>query len=210
MKIRCGGSRKDGSILLLLVAGTLAVVVLGTIIYNIYRWAVRVSDGAPVNRPAPYTNGPNSGIPTPGNPGDITSLWWENVSVKWCVDEESATIASAPMPPSPKTNVIIHAHLDGDNLLLNLNTQILTNENETMTFTELGMPVDAYGMPSDLTWSYGPKPDGSLPAENWQLERSSNYVDWEPVVLMQVRPMLTNIVSDLFTDGLRYYRAVRR
>lgn len=174
----------DGSIFVCLVAATFAMVIAGVIIYSVYKWARKVQDGSPVPFPG-ITN--SDAIPTPGNGCDITGAWWQDqeLTMTWWDGSTASPIPQEEPPAS--TNCVIYGSLDGTNMLLSIQRKITTNY--SVKFSDIGIPVDAYGLPYDFNWHWN-QPAGE--PENWILQRTTNLTDWEDVCAWQVWGGYTN------------------
>lgn len=173
------------------------MVVAGVIVYTLCKWARKVQDGSPVPFPG-ITN--SDSIPTPGNGCNITGAWWQDgeVSFTWW----DGTVASPLQQPEIETNIVITGCLDGTNLNLKIDRQVC--EAGSIKFSDLGMPVDEFGMPSDLNWHWN-QPAGEY--QTWFLEKSTNLFDWEYMGTWQVWPGYTNSWKEMDTSQNHYYRA---
>ena len=180
---------RGGVVLLVIV--TIGIIVAGLVLYNLYKWARSVSSGAPViNRG--FTN--DDEFVTPH--GDITALefrdaemwfeWWDEVSA-------SPIIVTSTVPAWE----VLGWLSDGENMELAIRP---SGNPQRHTWAEIGVPVDEYGIPCDLSWSLGSIPSG----ETWTLERSTNLLDWEYVTDWIVSPGLTNVCP---VEGPAFFRA---
>lgn len=208
MNIRRSSQRNRASVLLAVVAAVLVLVVGAIVIYNIIKLAKRLDNGQPQRPPA--TN--DTGVVVPDGGVNITGAEWRDVQFHWeWWDEPAVGVAASPLEVQLlKTNTLVFAWKSDTNLVLRLERQPATNGSDRASFASMGMPVDEYGVPSDLTWRMGTVPAAGTPFEGWSLERSTNLLDWSPITLMEVRPDYTNMVVDESVHSSTFYRAIRQ
>jgi len=214
MKASTKSKRNTASVLLICATATMALIVFGIIIYNIVK-VVRRIDGRPYHN-GMFTN--DESIVIPGDKWDTNMVcWWEDVDMWWQWDH---TIPTGSLVPDPApvllssvasetlSGPVLYTSRESNGVVLRIDwstTQAPLSSN--VTFRDLGMPVDENGMPADLSWSIGSVP--SEAGEEWEVQRSTNMVNWEKVTTMTVRSSITNMHRDNRSPVLEktYYRA---
>ncbi|MFA6077081.1 MAG: hypothetical protein WC735_03325 [Candidatus Paceibacterota bacterium] len=207
---------------------TLVIVGGGYVAYNIYKLAQRLNRPPPVGQ---ETNEVRIFIPG-GGVTNITSASWQDQRIwfEW-VDESNlppaVSIVSSsssgqglrstsftPIMAQTQTQAVaiispvVYATLNETGrvalaLLFEKDTDL-----KPVSFQDLGMPVDEAGIPN-LSWSVGQPPvdtEGVLAG----LERSTNLVDWVPIIDWRVRSGFTNTFRDSYSSPNVFYRSVPR
>ncbi len=211
------------SVLVAFAVATLVIVAGGYAALQIYKLAKRLNGPPPVRQ----TN--EVRIFVPGGVTNITSAGWQDQHIwfEW-VDESNippaVSIVSsssqglrsagfAPVVTQTQTQAVavvfsvVYATLNETGrvalaLLWEKDTDL-----RPVSFQDLGMPVDEAGIPN-LSWSFGQPPadTGVLVG----LERSTNLVDWTPVIDWRVRSGFTNTFRDNTSSPNVFYRSVPR
>lgn len=207
MKIKPSASRQDASGLLLFIVVTFVVFIGGCACYELIRWAKRVDTGEPIQRPG-FTNDEEVVIPDSDPPSRFTGgqfidphIWFE-----WVEFEETfapVTLLSQP-DPSPAIPIAMSGDNQGGLVLKILDS---SSPQSRVTYQSLGVPVDEYGMPNDLSWRSGALPSG--PHETWELQGSVDCLNWQPLMATEIYAGLTNQYLDRDPGPRRFYRAVK-
>lgn len=215
MKISCK-IKRNASVLLLFVTATFAIILFGIMIYSIVKCARRL-DGRPY-KGGMYTN--DESIIIPGDKWDTNIVcWWQGpIRIWYEMDDTIPTgsfappvpsqLLSKPTVPAPTGPVIYASGNSVQGVILKMDWATdQTPLFQRVTFKELGMAVDENGMPVSLSWSVGEAPG---PGEVWDLQRSTNLVDWERVGALTLRNEITNLyhVTEAAAESPMYYRAV--
>jgi len=215
MKISCK-TQRNASVLLLFVTATFACILFGILIYSIVKCARRL-DGRPY-KGGIYTN--DESIIIPGDKWDTNIVcWWQGPIRMWYEMDDTiptgsfappvpSQLLSKPAVPAPTGPVIYASGSSAQGVILRIDWATdQTPLFQRVTFKELGMAVDENGMPVSLSWSVGEAPG---PGEVWDLQRSTNLVNWERVGALTLRNEITNLyrVTEAAAESSVYYRAV--
>jgi hypothetical protein len=214
MKILLKKHGTRASVLLAIITATFAVIIAGMAIYTLIKAAKRC-DGRPY-RGGMYTNDDSFNIPNDKYDTNMV-CYFKDVELTWEWDDTIPT-GSGFAPPVELLSLegspapIVFSSLNATNgsvVRVGLDSGDGELVRET-TFGALGMPVDENGMPSDYGWKMGAVPtEVGVP---WELQRSTNMIDWEPVATVQMFRTMTNAYRDDGAIGRvpMYYRAVRQ
>ncbi len=191
------GSRERASVLVMCIFCTL-IIVSGLIVCRyLQKWAKRIDTGEQV--PVPGFNSNDVVVPNPSNP-NITGGRFEDYhrNYMWYLP----SLAALP-EPLIKTNVIVYASYLGTNLVL----QVQIQTNKSASDGQLGIPVDQYGVPTDFRWSTGFVPTGG---RTCLIERSTNFLNWEPVSTVTIPDGYTNALTLEETSDRVFYRGTQQ
>lgn len=205
MNIRINRRRLSSAGGLLVFIVVVFVIYIGAVsVYNLLKWAKKVSDGQQIIRPG-FTNSEEIIIP-PDNPANITGMEFRDPHI-WFEWADDVCAQPGCDPGAPTNGMAITIVLSASGALTLWVEQGCQGNEQTVTFTQLGVPVDQNGMPDNLSWSYGTIPSGT--PESWELQRSTNLVDWETVLPFQMLRNATNRYYDYPQTPWAYYRAVK-
>jgi hypothetical protein len=213
MKIARRIRRAAASVLLAIITATFATIIAGMAVYTLIKAAKRC-DGRPY-RGGMYTNDDSFNIPNDKYNTNFV-CYFKDVELTWEWDDTIPT-GSGFAPPVELLSVacqpapVVYSSMNSTGGVV-VRVGLDSGEGDLVrktTFRDLGMPVDENGMPSDYSWSMGAKPtEVGVP---WNLQRSTNMMDWEPVVTMEVFRTMTNVYRDEGAAGRcpMYYRGMR-
>jgi hypothetical protein len=194
--------RTIASGLLLFIVVTFALFIGAVSIYHLLKWAKKCSNGETILRPG-FTNEDSVEI-TPNNPNTITGIQFID-PVIWFAQDPGTNIMTIPsaLPAASRAKNEITMLLSEGNVHLSIRPCV--DSSTTVSFAQLGVPVDPWGMPEDLTYQSGTIPSG--PFETWELVRSTNGLDWERVIAERLYPNLLSTFQDEPCAELMFYRA---
>lgn len=202
----------SGSVLLFIVVASFVVVVFSIAVYNIIKAAKRCDGGS--YRSGMYTN--DESIIIPNDKYDTNFVCWLQDSRSWFEWDDTIPTGSGFVAAADASSVSPSPMQSGPVVLSSLNStggvviRICSDEEAPMkrsTYRDIGMEVDLDGMPDFCAMGESPFVAESV----WELQRSTNLVDWDTAVSQEMRSGVTNAFRDTPPPNPYqiYYRMMR-